>query len=74
MEARGQVVGGPRSGKTVKEIAGQLRLPRESLYRLPCDLRRTGAADDTALAVWVLRTTGSSDRRAGSAGDLWRKL
>ena len=54
------------SGRTVKEIAGQLRLPRESLYRLLGDLRRkTGAADDTALAVWVLRNMGSSDRRGG---------
>jgi DNA-binding NarL/FixJ family response regulator len=52
------------TGNTIKEMAGQLRLPRESLYRLLGDLRRkTGAADDTALAVWVLRNMGSSDRR-----------
>jgi hypothetical protein len=38
------------TGSTVKEMAGQLRLPRESLFRLLGDLRRkTGAADDTAL-------------------------
>jgi hypothetical protein len=31
-------------------MAGQLRLPRESLFRLLGDLRRkTGAADDTAV-------------------------
>lgn len=55
------------SGNTVKEMAGQLRLPRESLFRLLGDLRRkTGVADDTALAVWVLRNMGSSERRGGS--------
>ena len=54
------------TGNSVKEIAGQLRLPRESLYRLLGDLRRkTGVADDTALAVWVLRNMGSTDRRGG---------
>ncbi len=54
------------TGNTVKEIAGQLRLPRESLFRLLGDLRRkTGVTDDTALAVWVLRNMGSSDRRGG---------
>jgi DNA-binding NarL/FixJ family response regulator len=54
------------SGNTVKEMAGQLRLPRESLFRLLGDLRRkTGVADDTALAVWVLRNMGTSDRRGG---------
>ena len=52
------------SGNTVKEMAGQLRLPRESLFRLLGDLRRkTGAADDTALAVWVLRNMRTADRR-----------
>jgi DNA-binding NarL/FixJ family response regulator len=52
------------TGNTVKEMAGQLRLPRESLFRLLGDLRRkTGVADDTALAVWVLRNMSSSDRR-----------
>ncbi len=54
------------SGSTLKEIAGQLRLPRESLYRLQGDLRRkTGVVDDTALAVWVLRNMGSMERRGG---------
>ena len=54
------------TGNTVKEMAGQLRLPRESLFRLLGDLRRkTGAADDTALAVWVLRNMRTGDRRAG---------
>jgi DNA-binding CsgD family transcriptional regulator len=54
------------TGNTVKEMAGQLRLPRESLFRLLGDLRRkTGVADDTALAVWVLRNMGTSDRRGG---------
>jgi hypothetical protein len=46
-----------------------MRLPRESLYRLIGDLRRkTGAANDTALAVWVLRNMagGTSERRDGS--------
>jgi DNA-binding NarL/FixJ family response regulator len=52
------------TGNTVKEMAGQLRLPRESLFRLLGDLRRkTGAADDTALAVWVLRNMRTGDRR-----------
>jgi DNA-binding NarL/FixJ family response regulator len=52
------------TGNTVKEMAGQLRLPRESLFRLLGDLRRkTGAADDTALAVWVLRNMRTVDRR-----------
>jgi DNA-binding NarL/FixJ family response regulator len=52
------------SGNTVKEMAGQLRLPRESLFRLLGDLRRkTGAADDTALAVWVLRNMRTAERR-----------
>jgi DNA-binding NarL/FixJ family response regulator len=54
------------TGNTVKEMAGQLRLPRESLFRLLGDLRRkTGVADDTALAVWVLRNMSASDRRGG---------
>ena len=54
------------TGNTVKEMAGQLRLPRESLFRLLGDLRRkTGAADDTALAVWVLRNMRTGDRRGG---------
>ncbi len=52
------------TGNTVKEMAGQLRLPRESLFRLLGDLRRkTGVADDTALAVWVLRNMRTGDRR-----------
>jgi DNA-binding CsgD family transcriptional regulator len=52
------------TGNTVKEMAGQLRLPRESLFRLLSDLRRkTGVADDTALAVWVLRNMRTGDRR-----------
>jgi DNA-binding NarL/FixJ family response regulator len=52
------------TGNTVKEMAGQLRLPRESLFRLLGDLRRkTGSADDTALAVWVLRNMRTGDRR-----------
>ena len=52
------------TGNTVKEMAGQLRLPRESLFRLLGDLRRKiGVADDTALAVWVLRNMGRTDRR-----------
>jgi DNA-binding NarL/FixJ family response regulator len=54
------------TGNTVKEMAGQLRLPRESLFRLMGDLRRkTGVADDTALAVWVLRNMGCLERRGG---------
>jgi DNA-binding NarL/FixJ family response regulator len=54
------------TGNTVKEMAGQLRLPRESLFRLLGDLRRkTGVADNTALAVWVLRNMSASDRRGG---------
>jgi DNA-binding NarL/FixJ family response regulator len=52
------------TGNTVKEMAGQLRLPRESLFRLLGDLRRkTGVADDTALAVWVLRNMRTAERR-----------
>jgi DNA-binding NarL/FixJ family response regulator len=52
------------TGSSVKEIAGRLRLPREILHRLMGNLRRkTGAADDTALAVWVLRNLGSRERR-----------
>src|SRR5580700_7677171 len=52
------------SGNTVKEMAVQLRLPRESLFRLLGDLRRKiGAADDTALAVWVLRNMRTAERR-----------
>jgi DNA-binding NarL/FixJ family response regulator len=54
------------TGNTVKEMAGQLRLPRDSLFRLMGDLRRkTGVSDDTALAVWVLRNMGSLQRRGG---------
>src|ERR1700676_2721108 len=54
------------TGNTMKEMAGQLRLPRESLFRLLGDLRRKiGVADDTALAVWVLRNMGRTDRRVG---------
>jgi DNA-binding CsgD family transcriptional regulator len=59
---------GLASGSTGKEMAGQMRLPRESLYRLMGDLRRkTGASTDTALAVWVLRNMapGGGDRRGG---------
>jgi DNA-binding CsgD family transcriptional regulator len=60
---------GLASGATSKEMAAQMRLPRESLYRLIGDLRRkTGASTDTALAVWVLRNMGggTSERRGGS--------
>ena len=47
---------GLASGASSKEMAAQMRLPRETLYRLIGDLRRkTGASSDTALAVWVLR-------------------
>jgi DNA-binding CsgD family transcriptional regulator len=56
------------SGASSKEMAAQMRLPRESLYRLIGDLRRkTGASSDTALAVWVLRNMGTcgSERRGG---------
>lgn len=59
---------GLASGSTAKEMAGQMRIPRESMYRLMSDLRRkTGASTDTALAVWVLRNmgTGGRDRRDG---------
>src|SRR3984957_19863343 len=59
---------GLASGASSKEMAVQMRLPRESLYRLIGDLRRkTGASSDTALAVWVLRTisTGAGERRGG---------
>lgn len=59
---------GLASGATSKEMAAQMRLPRESLYRLIGDLRRkTGASSDTALSVWVLRNKGSggSDRGGG---------
>jgi DNA-binding CsgD family transcriptional regulator len=60
---------GLASGATSKEMAAQMRLPRETLYRLIGDLRRkTGASSDTALAVWVLRNLGggTSERRGGS--------
>jgi DNA-binding CsgD family transcriptional regulator len=59
---------GLASGSSSKEMAVQMRLPRESLYRLIGDLRRkTGASSDAALAVWVLRNMGSggSERRGG---------
>lgn len=59
---------GLASGSTSKEMAAQMRLPRESLYRLISDLRRkTGASSDASLAVWVLRNMGSSggERRGG---------
>ena len=59
---------GLASGASSKEMAAQMRLPRESLYRLMGDLRRkTGASSDTALAVWVLRNMSSSagERRGG---------
>jgi DNA-binding CsgD family transcriptional regulator len=60
---------GLASGASSKEMAAQMRLPRESLYRLMGDLRRkTGATSDTALAVWVLRNMSSSagERRGGA--------
>jgi DNA-binding CsgD family transcriptional regulator len=60
---------GLASGATSKEMAAQMRLPRESLYRLIGDLRRkTGASSDAALAVWVLRnmSSGAGERRDGS--------
>lgn len=59
---------GLASGSSSKEMAAQMRLPRESLYRLMGDLRRkTGASSDASLAVWVLRNLGSggSERRGG---------
>jgi len=59
---------GLSSGASSKEMALQMRLPRESLYRLIGDLRRkTGATSDAALAVWVLRNMaqGGSERRGG---------
>ena len=57
---------GLASGSSSKEMAAQMRLPRETLYRLIGDLRRkTGASSDTALAVWVLRnmSSGAGERR-----------
>jgi len=60
---------GLASGASSREMAAQMRLPRESLYRLIGDLRRkTGAASDTALAVWVLRNMGTAggERRGGN--------
>ena len=60
---------GLASGATSKEMAVQMRLPREHLYRLIGDLRRkTGATSDTALAVWVLRnmSSGAGERRGGA--------
>lgn len=60
---------GLASGSSSKEMAAQMRLPRESLYRLIGDLRRkTGATSDTALAVWVLRNMSSTagERRGGA--------
>jgi DNA-binding CsgD family transcriptional regulator len=60
---------GLASGASSKEMAAQMRLPRESLYRLIGDLRRkTGASSDTALAVWVLRnmSSGAGERRGGA--------
>jgi DNA-binding CsgD family transcriptional regulator len=58
---------GLASGASSKEMAAQMRLPRESLYRLIGDLRRkTGTTSDTALAVWVLRNMSATDRRGGS--------
>jgi DNA-binding CsgD family transcriptional regulator len=60
---------GLASGATSKEMAAQMRLPRESLYRLIGDLRRkTGASTDAALSVWVLRnmSSGAGERRDGS--------
>jgi DNA-binding CsgD family transcriptional regulator len=59
---------GLASGASSKEMAAQMRLPRETLYRLIGDLRRkTGASTDTALAVWVLRnmSSGAGERRSG---------
>ncbi len=59
---------GLASGASSREMAAQMRLPRESLYRLIGDLRRkTGATSDTALAVWVLRNMGTAggERRGG---------
>lgn len=59
---------GLSSGASSKEMALQMRLPRESLYRLIGDLRRkTGATSDAALVVWVLRNMaqGGSERRGG---------
>jgi DNA-binding CsgD family transcriptional regulator len=60
---------GLASGASSREMAAQMRLPRESLYRLIGDLRRkTGATSDTALAVWVLRNmSGSPNERRGGA-------
>lgn len=60
---------GLASGASSKEMAVQMRLPRESLYRLIGDLRRkTGANSDTALAVWVLRNmnNGVGENRGGA--------
>ncbi|HEY2823200.1 MAG TPA: hypothetical protein VGJ06_19310 [Candidatus Acidoferrum sp.] len=60
---------GLASGASSKEMATQMRLPRESLYRLIGDLRRkTGASSDTALAVWVLRNMGSNTGERGGGG------
>jgi DNA-binding CsgD family transcriptional regulator len=54
------------SGNTIKETADQLRLPRESLYRLLGDLRnKTGVRDDAALSTWVLRNKKTIVRSGG---------
>jgi DNA-binding CsgD family transcriptional regulator len=60
---------GLASGASSKEMAAQMRLPRESLYRLIGDLRRkTGASSETALAVWVLRNMDSCGAERRGAG------
>jgi DNA-binding CsgD family transcriptional regulator len=59
---------GLASGASSKDLAGQMRLPRESFYRLIDDLRRkTAVSSDTALAVWVLRnmSSGAGETRGG---------
>jgi DNA-binding CsgD family transcriptional regulator len=60
---------GLASGASSKEMAAQMRLPRESLYRLIGDLRqKTGTSSETALAVWVLRNMDSCGAERRGAG------
>ncbi len=55
---------GLAAGKTAQEVGRDLRLPKPVMYRLLGKLRRkTGAADDIALAVWVVRHMKNPDRR-----------
>lgn len=56
---------GLATGRSAKQVGRDLKLPKLTMYQLLGDLqRKTGAADDVALAVWAVRHMKNPDQRS----------